>query len=85
MRVRSILRREAKRCAMLGLGIIFKALLLVVNAMAILHEERFLKKGKARQNTRRIHLGGFLCYLFLHLIVVGYVAYVNNEMKCGRK
>lgn len=29
---------------MLGLGVIFKALLLLVNAMAILHEERFLRK-----------------------------------------
>lgn len=30
---------------MLGLGLLFKVLLLVVNAMAILHEERFLRKG----------------------------------------
>ncbi|PXF47056.1 Immediate early response 3-interacting protein 1 [Gracilariopsis chorda] len=29
---------------MLGLGTVFKALLLFVNAMAILHEERFLKR-----------------------------------------
>lgn len=30
---------------MLGLGMMFKAVLLLVNAMAVLHEERFLKKG----------------------------------------
>lgn len=30
---------------MLGLGIVFKVLLLLVNAMAVLHEERFLRKG----------------------------------------
>ncbi|CAN8065377.1 unnamed protein product [Agarophyton chilense] len=29
---------------MLGLGTVFKALLLLVNSMAILHEERFLNK-----------------------------------------
>lgn len=30
---------------MLGLGIVFKVLLLLINAMAILHEQRFLNKG----------------------------------------
>lgn len=31
---------------MLGLGMMFKAVLLFVNAMAVLHEDRFLNKGK---------------------------------------
>jgi hypothetical protein len=31
--------------AMPSLGMVFKALLLVVNAFAILHEDRFLRKG----------------------------------------
>lgn len=29
---------------MLGLGSVFKAILLLVNAMAVLHEERFLRR-----------------------------------------
>lgn len=36
---------------MLGLGIVFKALLLIINAMAVIHEERFLRKGKAANQT----------------------------------
>lgn len=38
---------QSTKGEMLGLGIIFKALLLVINAMAVIHEERFLKKGMA--------------------------------------
>lgn len=39
---------------MLGLGIIFKVLLLIANAMAVLHEERFLKKGNSEKTLLTI-------------------------------
>lgn len=45
--------RAARLRNMLGLGIVFKALLLLVNAMAVLHEERFLKKGEGCRFSRR--------------------------------
>lgn len=42
---------------MLGLGIIFKVLLLLINSMAILHEERFLNKVGWSEQEASLHGG----------------------------
>lgn len=47
------LNTTAKKKMMLGLGIVFKASLLIVNAMAIIHEERFLRKGKEHKKKKK--------------------------------
>lgn len=47
---------------MLGLGVVFKALLLLVNAMAVLHEERFLRKGIVVPQPSLCSPFTFLCF-----------------------
>jgi Yos1-like len=49
--VRSARSSQQSVAAMPTLGMVFKSLLLVVNACAVLHEERFLRKGTIRASA----------------------------------
>lgn len=62
---------------MLGLGVIFKVLLLLVNAMAVLHEERFLNKGMLMMQEKMIISKTFLDDHANQLTLMKILSYLN--------